>query len=378
MSKQYYIRSRGIVRGPFSPEKLKELARRGKFSRAYHVSLDGVNWEPAANHPELLPEAKTVKVRKQTSDPEAKEDGYQLTPDGQPGADGNTPEKPKAGDWQEQTSWYYVDGGNQAGPVSFAQLRQLASQGRLQRDQLVWSEGLPDWTTAEDVPRLFASDDYVIQCPHCNKHLKVSENAFGKTMPCPLCTKPIVIPSASSSFGTPGKQSPLPLVAEQTSKWRQQGEGSNSKMIAVVAGIAVGLLLVVMIAGWFIYFDVQGDSPDPSFAAGAAGPRELTEEEACAAAVASCGGCGGCVGIAIFLMVVIIALNIALLVWVARDAKSRGMDSAVLWMVLVMFTSLLGLLIYLFARPQGNVVLCARCGNKRLQASALCPHCGNP
>jgi uncharacterized membrane protein YhaH (DUF805 family) len=93
---------------------------------------------------------------------------------------------------------------------------------------------------------------------------------------------------------------------------------------------------------------------------------------------AACAACGGCGIFMIIIPVAIIALNIALLVWVARDAKSRGMDSAVLWMVLVMFTSLIGLLIYIFSRPQGNLVQCASCHNQRLQASAKCPHCGNP
>jgi len=79
----------------------------------------------------------------------------------------------------------------------------------------------------------------------------------------------------------------------------------------------------------------------------------------------------------ILLPILFIALNIALLVWVARDAKSRGMDSAVLWMVLVMITSVIGLVIYIFARPQGDLKQCAHCNNKRLQASAKCPHCGN-
>ncbi len=92
------------------------------------------------------------------------------------------------------------------------------------------------------------------------------------------------------------------------------------------------------------------------------------------AACAACGALGG--GIVLF-FVAMIALNIALLVWVARDAKSRGMDSAVLWMVLVMLTGFIGLLIYVFSRPQGNLVKCAHCGNGRLQASAKCPHCGN-
>jgi uncharacterized membrane protein YhaH (DUF805 family) len=98
-----------------------------------------------------------------------------------------------------------------------------------------------------------------------------------------------------------------------------------------------------------------------------------SDAESCAA----CGTCGGGMVVVILVPVVLIALNIALLVWVARDAKSRGMDSAVLWMVLVMFTSVIGLIIYIFSRPQGNLVRCASCNNNRLQASARCPHCGN-
>ncbi len=91
---------------------------------------------------------------------------------------------------------------------------------------------------------------------------------------------------------------------------------------------------------------------------------------------AAAAGCLGCGSFFVFLIVAVIALNIALLVWVARDAKARGMDSAVLWMILVMCTGLIGLLIYMFSRPQGNVVQCANCGNKRLQAGVKCPHCG--
>ena len=96
-----------------------------------------------------------------------------------------------------------------------------------------------------------------------------------------------------------------------------------------------------------------------------------------AAACSACGACGAGVAVLIVVPIVILALNIALLIWVARDAKSRGMDSAVLWMVLVMFTSVIGLIIYIFSRPQGNLVQCQNCHNKRLQASAKCPHCGN-
>jgi hypothetical protein len=95
-----------------------------------------------------------------------------------------------------------------------------------------------------------------------------------------------------------------------------------------------------------------------------------------ASGAAGCAACSGCGGLLILIWISLIGLQIALLIWVARDAKARGMDSAILWMLLVMFVPLLGIVIYIFARPQGNMVQCANCGNKRLQASVKCPHCG--
>lgn len=96
-----------------------------------------------------------------------------------------------------------------------------------------------------------------------------------------------------------------------------------------------------------------------------------------AACTACCGGAGVMIVVPIVVAFVILVLNIALLIWVARDAKNRNMDSAVMWMMLVMFTSVIGFVIYIFSRPQGNLMRCEDCGNSRLQASKKCPHCGN-
>ncbi|MFZ1322974.1 MAG: PLDc N-terminal domain-containing protein [Ignavibacteria bacterium] len=90
-----------------------------------------------------------------------------------------------------------------------------------------------------------------------------------------------------------------------------------------------------------------------------------------------CAACGVFTGVMILIPVLWFAISIALLVWTARDAKSRGMDGAVLWMILVLFLGPIGLLIYIFSRPQGNLIQCPQCNNKRLQASAKCPHCNN-
>ncbi len=89
-----------------------------------------------------------------------------------------------------------------------------------------------------------------------------------------------------------------------------------------------------------------------------------------------CGtGCGSSVLAIVVFGAIIIGLNVAMLVWTARDAKARGMDSSALWMLLVMFTSVFGLFIYMLSRPQGELVECPHCHGKRLKTSAICPHC---
>jgi len=42
-------------------------------------------------------------------------------------------------------NWYYVDAGQQAGPVDDAQLQELARSGKVQADTLVWREGMENW-----------------------------------------------------------------------------------------------------------------------------------------------------------------------------------------------------------------------------------------
>ena len=102
---------------------------------------------------------------------------------------------------------------------------------------------------------------------------------------------------------------------------------------------------------------------------------ERQNEEAAKAVGGACTVCGGGIATMGLVFVVLVALNIALLIWVARDAKSRGMDSSILWMFLVMFTSVVGLVIYLFSRPQGELIQCPYCKGQRLKVSATCPHC---
>src|SRR5712692_6449539 len=42
-------------------------------------------------------------------------------------------------------NWYYVDAGQQAGPISEDELGSLAGSGKIQPDTLVWREGMASW-----------------------------------------------------------------------------------------------------------------------------------------------------------------------------------------------------------------------------------------
>jgi len=99
------------------------------------------------------------------------------------------------------------------------------------------------------------------------------------------------------------------------------------------------------------------------------------EEDAAAGA-----GCAACLASTVFMILFVVGLFaswIALLVFVVRDAKNRGTENPVLWLILIFFTHIIGLIIYFLARPAGNLVACEHCKNKKLQYARTCPHCGH-
>lgn len=78
-----------------------------------------------------------------------------------------------------------------------------------------------------------------------------------------------------------------------------------------------------------------------------------------------------------------LAIWIAVIVWVYRDAESRGM-SGVLWALLVFIGNLIGLLIYLIVRSESlppaarrtESYICSSCKKFIDKNFRFCPHCG--
>ena len=55
--------------------------------------------------------------------------------------------------------WYYTTNKQQMGPVSWDELRQLATQGLLRPNDLVWTDGMPEWVKANGQAGLFRQAD---------------------------------------------------------------------------------------------------------------------------------------------------------------------------------------------------------------------------
>lgn len=53
-----------------------------------------------------------------------------------------------------EPSWYYVERGESIGPVDEATIRQRVRDGLLNRDSLVWKDGMPEWTHAGEAAGL--------------------------------------------------------------------------------------------------------------------------------------------------------------------------------------------------------------------------------
>lgn len=54
--------------------------------------------------------------------------------------------------------WYYARGETEKGPLSTAQMKALASAGKIHRDDFVWKEGMPNWVVARDLEELFPNE----------------------------------------------------------------------------------------------------------------------------------------------------------------------------------------------------------------------------
>jgi hypothetical protein len=116
-------------------------------------------------------------------------------------------------------------------------------------------------------------------------------------------------------------------------------------------------------------------SPRPS-------PSSSPSAEDVAAVAAVTTGVAGMGMACCFVYVLMIALCIGawifIGIWIMRDAKSRQSENAQLVTILGWLVPVVGLIVHLSTRPNVKLVVCPHCKKKRIEGSAVCPHCGQP
>lgn len=127
--------------------------------------------------------------------------------------------------------WYYAQNGQQFGPVPVEQLRSMFSTGALRPSDLVWSDGLPAWTPAGQVPALQMAPVYNPPAP---------APAYVPA-PVPRPTPAYAAPVSAPAYGQPGE------VAEEVVKLLRSTK-PWVRFLSVLGFIGLALLVLGSIA----------------------------------------------------------------------------------------------------------------------------------
>jgi len=61
--------------------------------------------------------------------------------------------------------WYYARGDAERGPFTTVQIKALANAQKVKREDLVWKEGMENWTPAKDIAELFPAINVTANLP---------------------------------------------------------------------------------------------------------------------------------------------------------------------------------------------------------------------
>lgn len=134
MAEKYFLKLGSKSMGPFSIEQLESLRERGRLQSDTRVSVDRKNWQPASTLTQLFPGS-------------ARQDRVEIPAE----QDSAAPQSAAQDD-----KWFYSQGNEEHGPVTWEKLSRLAKSGEIAPDDMVWTEGYDDWKTVNSVDGLLS------------------------------------------------------------------------------------------------------------------------------------------------------------------------------------------------------------------------------
>jgi hypothetical protein len=133
--------------------------------------------------------------------------------------------------------WFYSTNKQQMGPVSWDELRRLAASGTLQRDDLVWSEGMAEWIKAERQAGLFTSAAAAVR-------------AEAPEPPPPVSAKARRANEDRDERGTEesrGRKREPDREDRPSEKGRGRRKGGGGPGVGVLIGVGVGAVALVLL-----------------------------------------------------------------------------------------------------------------------------------
>jgi len=280
------------------------------------------------------------------------------------------------------TQLYLRVRGRVLGPYDQEKLQSLVRRGQLSRMHEVSTDGT-HWVQAGTYPELFVAGALVpkvapLATPPLPPGMPPSPPTYA------VENAPDVLdptPSSESGIQSGGSKSGAVRSVTAIKKTRANPSLIFGGVIIGLIAVVVGVGALAVLSGYYVPGKKTAASaptkpsasnpfvfpPQPGSQRNKSSPPDEAE-----GIFAFTGCCATCLAVVVGWIV----LNIMLLIWVASDAKARGMSGAA-WLFLIFLFGPLPLIIYIFARPQGRIVRCPTCSNKRLAVSAVCPHCGN-
>ena len=138
-----------------------------------------------------------------------------------------------------EEAWYYEAAGERCGPVDRDSLALLSQTGMIERDSLVWTEGMPHWAPAASIKGMFSAP------PPLPEHLIPPSTKMTPAIPSRIQTKlPTVNATHSKSVN---KNAPTDdQQRERTSTRTNKLRGFSTKQLAYFYGGALGLLVIII------------------------------------------------------------------------------------------------------------------------------------